>query len=294
MSTPRPVDRDLTVVIPTLGRPMIRRVLESLASGDVRPAAVVVVDQGRMPEIERLAADWRGANFDVVYVASSKSGRSAALNTGIASVTTPYLAITDDDCLPAADWVARLGAVLRTAPRAIVTGRVEAGDGDVVLAVVTDTVPQLQRRPGLRFDRLSGGNMAIATALARKLGPFEEDPCMRTAEDAEFAYRALRAGVAIAYLPDILVHHLGWRNAAERSEQYRSYGFSQGGFFGAYLRRGDWFIALRTLVHLLRSLRRWWIGVLRGDRDLALNGRAYVLELVPGLAAGLRSGGSRP
>jgi GT2 family glycosyltransferase len=293
MSTPPPVDLDLTVVIPTLGRPMIRRLLESLASGDVRPAAVVVVDQGRVPEIERLAADWRGAKFDVVYIPSSQTGRSAALNTGIARVATLYLAITDDDCLPAPDWVARLGAVLRARPRTIVTGRVEAGDGDVVLAVVTDAEPQLQHRPRLRFDRLSGGNMAIATALARELGPFEENPCMRTAEDAEFAYRALRAGVAIAYLPDILVHHLGWRNAAERAEQYRSYGFSQGGFYGTYLRRGDLFIALRTLVHLLRSLRRWGSGALRGDRDLALNGRAYVLELLPGLAAGLRSGRSR-
>jgi cellulose synthase/poly-beta-1,6-N-acetylglucosamine synthase-like glycosyltransferase len=289
MSDSRRADPELSVVIPTLGRRLVRRVLESLASGDVRPAAVIVVDQGRDPAIERLAAGWRGTDLEVVYIPSSQTGRSAALNTGIARVTTPYLAVTDDDCLPAPDWIARLGTALRAAPRTIVTGRVEAGAGEVVLAVATAAEPELQRRPRLRFDRLSGGNMALATALARELGPFAEDPCMRTAEDAEFAYRALRAGVAIAYRPDVLVHHLGWRNAAERAEQYRSYGFSQGGFYGAYLRRGDLFIALRALVHLLRSLRRWCRGLWRGDSELARNGRAYVLGFWPGLAAGLRS-----
>lgn len=116
---------------------------------------------------------------------------------------------------------------------------------------------------------------------------------MRTAEDAEYAYRALRAGVAISYVPEALVRHAGWRNAAERAEQYRSYGFSQGGFYGTYLRRGDLFIALRTVLHLLRSLRRWCRGAWRGDREMAMNGRAYVTGLLPGLAAGLRSGGPR-
>jgi GT2 family glycosyltransferase len=287
-------DSDLTVVIPTLGRSLLRRVLEALAAGDVRPVAVVVVDQGRVPAIEQLATDWRTSGFEVPYVPSTQTGRSAGLNTGIDYVRTAYLAITDDDCVPAPDWIARLGETLRASPRTIITGRVEAGDGDVVLAVVTDTQPALQRRPRLKFDRLSGGNMGIATALARELGPFEEDPCMRTAEDAEFAYRALRAGVAIAYAPDVLVRHLGWRGAAERAEQYRSYAYSQGGFFGKYLRRGDLFIAARILVHLARSIRRWCSGALRGERELALNGRAYVLGLLPGLAAGLRSGRTRP
>jgi hypothetical protein len=49
----------------------------------------------------------------------------------------------------------------------------------------------------------------------------------------------------------------------------------------------------RILIHLLRSLRRWAVGALRGDVEAAANGRAYVLGLLPGIAAGLRDGKPR-
>jgi GT2 family glycosyltransferase len=286
-------EHELTVVIPTLGRAILQRCLAALAESEARPGQIIVVDQGRMSEIERLTHDFRAAGLDVVYLPSSQKGRAAGLNTGIAQVRTTYLAITDDDCLVAPDWTVRLIAQLRSHARAIVTGRVEAGDGEVVLSVVTSQLPAVQRRPSIRFDRLSGGNMGMATRLARELGPFDEDSCLRTAEDAEFAYRALRAGATIVYAPDAVVSHLGWRNAGERAQQYQSYGSSQGGFYGKYLRRGDAFIALRTVVHLMRSLRRWWIGALRGDREQALNGRSYVVGLLPGIVAGWRSGRTR-
>jgi len=89
-----------------------------------------------------------------------------------------------------------------------------------------------------------------------------------------------------------VVTHLAWRDAAERKDQYYSYALSQGGFYGWYLRQGDAFIALRVIVHLLRASRRWLVGRLRGDADLARNGRAYVLGLLPGLRAGWRSRGA--
>lgn len=285
---------DITVVIPTLGRELLHGCLASLLAGNARPAQVIVVDQGREPVIARMADEFRSKGLAVDYVPSTRSGRSAGLNEGIERVRTEYLAITDDDCVAAADWVPRMVAQLRAHARTIVTGRVEAGGGEMVLSVVTASDPFVQRRPHLLFDRLSGGNMGLPTTLALELGPFDEDPCLRTAEDAEFAYRALRAHVAIAYAPDVVVSHLGWRDASERQAQYRSYGVSQGGFYGKYLRRGDIFIALRAALHLLRALRRWVIGTLRRDADRADFGRAYVVGLLPGIAAGWRNEGRRP
>ena len=136
---------------------------------------------------------------------------------------------------------------------------------------------------------MSGGNMGMPTALRASVGPFDEDPCVRTAEDVEFSYRALRAGVPIVYAPEVVVAHLGWRGTEERVTQYLDYARSHGGFFGKYLRRRDGFIVIRAATHLLRALRRWLVGRLRGDRELALNGRAYVVGLWPGIVAGWRS-----
>ena len=285
---------DVSVVIPTLGRELLRRCLEALAAADVRPARVFVVDQGRMNALERMAEEFHAAGLDVAYLPSMRTGRSAGLNDGIRQVTTEFLAITDDDCVPAADWVAKAAALLRREPGTIVTGRVEAGDEGVQLSVSTGRDAIVQRRPRLTFDRLSGGNMAIATAIVQRIGGFEEDECMRTAEDAEYAYRALRAGIPIRYAPDLVVTHLGWRREAERAAQYQSYALSHGGFYGWYLRRGDAFIAARAACHWLRSLRRWVAGGIRRDSDRAAFGRAYALGLLPGVVAGWRHGGRRP
>ena len=277
-------------MIPTLGRASLRGTLAVVAAGTRWPAQVIVADQGREAWIGELAAELGRAGLDVRHLPSTSTGRSAGLNLGIAAADTRFVVITDDDCLPAPDWIEGLGERLRRHAPAIVTGRVEAGAGEVQLAVVTTREEVIQRRPSLRFDRLSGGNMGMACELWRRLGPFAEQPAMRTAEDGEFAYRALRAGVPIVYAPEVVVQHLGWRDEPARNAQYQSYGLSQAGFYGHYLRRGDAFILLRVLVHLLRSSRRWLSGTLRGDRDAAGYGRAQVLSLWPGLRAGWRSG----
>lgn len=283
---------ELTVVIPTLGRSMLRSTLEALACGSVQPIEVIVVDQGRREELASMSAEYTAAGMPVTWIPSHRTGRSAGLNDGLSRVRTDYAAITDDDCVPAEDWVEGILRELARRPDAILTGRVEAGGEERVLSVVTSDEPTEQRKPSLRFDRLSGGNMAIATSLARRLGPFQEAACMRTAEDAEFGYRALRAGVPIRYAPELVVTHLGWRDPDQRSSQYRDYGLSQGGFYGLYLRRGDLFIALRALVHLLRSLKRWLVGRLRNDGEMAGNGKAYVMGFLPGIVAGWRAGKS--
>ena len=290
MTAPSRIDNDLTLVIPTLGRDMLRRTLASVRAAAVRPARVVVVDQGRKPEIAALAQELTASGLETLYIPSTSCGRSAGLNVGIAQVETRFVAITDDDCLVAPDWTARLADRLRRHASAIVTGRVDEGDGEVQLSVVTSAVEEIQHRPRLRFDRLSGGNMGMPLEVARRVGPFAEHPSMRTAEDAEFAYRALRLGVPIVYAPEVVVQHVGWRDLEQREEQYRSYGLSQGGFFGRYLRQGDAFMALRVVVHLLRASRRWLVGALRGDADVARNGKAYVTGLLPGLRAGWRGG----
>lgn len=282
------VEPELTVVIPTLGRMILRRSLEALAACDPQPARVIVVDQGSREDIADMVSEFDARGLRTCYVPTTSTGRAAGVNRGMERVETRFVALTDDDCLAAPDWVGRLAARLREHPGAIVTGRVFAGDGDVV-SVVTSETPVIQRRPSLRFDRMSGGNVGMPTELRTSVGPFDEDPCVRTAEDVEFSYRALRRGVAIVYAPDVVVTHLGWRDAGERVSQYQDYARSHGGFFGKYLRRGDGFVAIRAALHLLRAARRWLFGRLRGNREVALNGRAYVLGLLPGIVAGWRS-----
>ncbi|HSJ64606.1 MAG TPA: glycosyltransferase family A protein [Gemmatimonadaceae bacterium] len=283
---------DLTVVIPTLGRPILRRALDALAANTRTPVEVILVDQGRSAEVQAMASEFAARGLRVRWIPSSERGRARGVNRGVEAATTRFVAVTDDDCLAHPTWIEALAARLAESPDDIVTGRVEAGDATVVSTVTAD-VAIVQRQPSVRFDRLSGGNMALARTTFERIGGLDEDPCVRTAEDAEYAYRALRSGVAIRYAPEAAVTHLGWRDDSARTDQYADYARSHGGFYGKYLRRGDAFIAARAAVHWMRAIRRWAVGMLSGDRERARFARAYVLGLPGGIRAGWRSAAPR-
>ena len=284
----KPVLDDISVVIPTLGRPILEQSLYHILEGSAWPACLIVVDQGTNTDV----ADWlesvRQTGISVKHIRSSQRGRSAGINRGLEQVATPFVAITDDDCFVGEEWLINMAHRLRLSPRAVVTGRVEAA-GESMIIVVTSPTPSTQNRPRLKFDSMSGGNMGASLESFRKVGLFEEDPVMATAEDAEWAYRALRKGISICYEPRVMVSHFGWRDVGKRVEQYRDYALSHGGFYGKYLRRGDLFILARSFIHLVRSFKRWVYGKIVRDSENTLNGKAYFLGLVPGIIAGFRS-----
>jgi GT2 family glycosyltransferase len=284
----KPILDDISIVIPTLGRPILEQSLFWLLVGSAWPGYLIVVEQGSNKDV----VDWlkrvQELGIRVKHIVSDQRGRSAGINRGLEQVDTRFVAITDDDCFVDENWLVNMARRLRLSPEMVVTGRVEAAGEDVIL-VVTSTTPSVQSRPRLKFDLLSGGNMGTSLAVFRKVGLFEEDPVMPTAEDAEWAYRALRNGISIRYEPEIVVNHFGWRDDNKRAEQYRHYALSHGGFYGKYLRKGDFFILIRAALHFLRASRGWLRGSLGHDSEYALIYRSYFLKLLPGIIAGIRS-----
>lgn len=282
----RPILKDVTVLIPTLGRPILRDCLGKIVAGSAWPRSLIVVDQARDLEIAGWMHGLCSLGIEAQYVPSRQRGRAAGLNEGLGRVQTRFVAITDDDCFVAPDWLRNLVSRLRGVPETVVTGRVKAV-GDGVMGITSQT-ERICYRPRLTFDMLSGGNMGTSMSVIGHVGPFDQDPRLRTAEDGEWAYRALRAGVPIVYAPEVAVSHCGWRSSEQRALQYAEYARSQGGFYGKYLRKGDGFIVLRVVVHHLRALKRWLRGLMTGDREMALLGRAYLTGLLPGIIAGVK------
>lgn len=287
--TSKPVLEDISIVIPTLGRPILEQSLFRIASGSAWPGKLIIVDQGARPEVADWVGQLRSAGLMAEHVPSSQRGRAAGVNRGLERFETQFVAITDDDCFVDSNWLANLTNCLRKSPVAIVTGRVEAA-GENTQIVVTSTTPQIYRRPRLKFDAMSGGNMGTARAVIERVGLFDEDLRLRTAEDAEWSYRALRNEIPIIYDPAVSVQHYGWRDQSGRADQYRGYARSHGGFYGKYIRKGDLFILVRAAVHHYRALRWWARGKLSGNVELALQGRAYFTGLLPGMIAGFRAG----
>ena len=284
----KPLLDDISLVIPTLGRPMLEQCLYWILLGSTWPACLIVVEQGSNPGVAGWLERVRNIGIPVKHILSTQRGRSAGINRGLEQVRTRFVAITDDDCFVEKDWLSNIATKLRGHPDSVITGRVEAAGEDMVL-VVTSRTPSVQNRPRLKFDSMSGGNMGASLDIFGKVGLFEEDPVMTTAEDAEWAYRALRKGISIRYEPDVVLAHFSWRDTGKRVKQYRNYALSHGGFYGKYLRRGDLFMLGRAAGHLGRALRRWIRGAIAGDAELAMLGKSYCLNLLPGIWAGMRS-----
>jgi cellulose synthase/poly-beta-1,6-N-acetylglucosamine synthase-like glycosyltransferase len=277
------------MVIPTLGREIIAECLAAILAGTVWPGRIIVVDQGASRQVAGWLEEVRGLGLESHHEACAGRGRALGLNVGLRLVTTPFVVITDDDCIPDVHWIEYYEVHLKRQPDAVFTGRVEAGGAERVISTVSDMQVSVARKPGWSFDRLSGGNCGMAVEVLRKVGLFDDDPCIRFAEDGEWAYRVLRAGIPIVYAPDLVVAHVGWRELDERLTQYHGYARSHGAFFGKHLKRGDLFILLRACVHVVRALRRWQRGALSGDAELAANGRSYATQFVPGIIAGMKS-----
>ncbi|HEX3233700.1 MAG TPA: glycosyltransferase [Gemmatimonadales bacterium] len=289
-----PVLEDITVVIPTIGRALLRDCLRSVAEGSAWPSRLVVVDQGTNQDVDAWIDELKARGLMAERLRSAQTGAAAARNRGFERVVSPFIAATDDDCRVHPEWLERLVTTLRAHPGVLVTGRVdllrEQGQGGEAPSLISSEVPGLHRRPLLRRDPLFSNNMGFARELLKRLGGMDEHPSVRYAEDAEWSYRALRGGIPILYAPGVRVGHLAWRDNVQLAATYRRYAKSQGGFYGHYIRQGDWFIGLRAAYDLLRG--PWLIarGTATGDSELATIGRAYVGELLPGILAGLRRG----
>jgi len=85
------------VVVRTKDRPaFLKEALESLAAQFVRPAQVVVVNDGTVP-VREIAADFPALN--ITLIETGGKGRGAAANAGLKALTTEFAAFLDDDDL---------------------------------------------------------------------------------------------------------------------------------------------------------------------------------------------------
>jgi GT2 family glycosyltransferase len=186
---PLPEHPAVSVVVVTRDRPAyLRTLLEALQTQTWPDRDIVLVNNG----IEPVAAP------EGVTVVDAPGVRlSEARLRGLEAARTPIVAFTDDDCIPAPDWLERIVAALR-ADRSLrgVQGRTIPGDGP----------PGSHAIRVLRPDRLyQTCNMAYRREALERAGGFD------TAFDGWFEDTALAARVLedgpIGFASDAVVTH---------------------------------------------------------------------------------------
>jgi GT2 family glycosyltransferase len=283
------IARDLTVVIPTLGRPLLKGCLESIAANRMHPLRVLVVNQGEEEPVQAWIDEITPVGLDIQQVVLGVRGIAAATNEGLRRVDTRYVATTHDDCLVADDWVESLARILPEIGEAVLTGRVDPGGDGLVLTTVTSNQRKVYTHPLIDGDVLFPPNMALAVDVFEDVGPYDEHSSLRLAgEDSEWAHRALRAGFPIVYEPQVVVTHLAWQESSELVKIYRRYARGQGAFYAKHLLRGDFFVFRRALRDLARAPYLLTRGLVTNNRDLIAMGAGEVLGLPVGIVAGMR------
>ncbi|MGH2535842.1 MAG: glycosyltransferase family A protein, partial [Candidatus Promineifilaceae bacterium] len=124
--------RRFSILIPTAGRPSaLSQCLLAVARLDypVRDVEVVVVADGRQPDLYRLLEPLRG-RLELALSSQSRAGPAAARNRAAQLARGELLAFLDDDCLPAADWLSALEARLAAAEGWAVGGQTVNGLAD--------------------------------------------------------------------------------------------------------------------------------------------------------------------
>ncbi len=284
----------VSVVVPTVRRPVeLARCVDALLAADVVPAEIVVVDQGGDEDIALLLAARRRDDVAVVHLRSPLRGLSAARNVGLHRVSSPWVAFTDDDCVPDHGWLAAIHR--RTcgsdAPDGV-SGRVlpfgEASPRTHTLSLRVSDRPAVFRGRALPWAVGTGGNMAVKVALLRQIGGYDERLGAGTpgaaGEDLELIHRLLRAGSVLAFDPAAVVYHA--RVSAERRlATRRSYGFGMGAFVGLWAHE-DWWVA--TAMARWLGLRA--VGVARALRHADRWRLREEALLTVGLAHGVRFG----
>jgi GT2 family glycosyltransferase len=99
----KPAASDVTVVVPTVGRPSVGPLLKALGAAEPGPAAVVLVDDRRAAG--PLPVDVPPSLHGRVQVVRGRAaGPAAARNDGWRRAATPWVAFLDDDVEPVPGW----------------------------------------------------------------------------------------------------------------------------------------------------------------------------------------------
>jgi cellulose synthase/poly-beta-1,6-N-acetylglucosamine synthase-like glycosyltransferase len=224
----------ISILIPSHGRPeRLASCLEALARQDFprEKFEVIVCDDGTsMPLEQQLAPLLQslGSRMSVRIVRQKQSGPAAARNRAASVARGRLLAFTDDDCLPAPDWVSRFASHHTKDPDVLIGGGLRNGlPGNVwstATQLIMDCAYSHQMRDQSRMQFFSTSNIAVSAAHFRRLGGFSENYRLAAGEDYDFSARWQQDGRRAAYLPQAVVDHVHVLSFRRFLRQHHNYG----------------------------------------------------------------------
>lgn len=197
----------VSVIVPTYKRPqLLERCLRALLRQDLDPGEyeVWIVDDAAHETTRSLVQFWtrrfgqRGVALHYLPV-HGRHGPAIARNRGWRAAAADIIAFTDDDCIPAHEWLRR-GLEAFRPDVAAVAGR------------VVMPLPPAPTDYELNASLLANAEFVTANCFCRRaalesVNGFDEDFAHAWREDSDLQFSLLEKGYGIAKTPNAVVRH---------------------------------------------------------------------------------------
>jgi GT2 family glycosyltransferase len=200
-----------SVIIPTYERPaQLARCLRALACQDypLERFEIVVVDDGSADSPRQILDQFR-ESLDLELLEQRNTGPAGARNFGATRARGEFLAFTDDDCEPDANWLRALASAFARSPDRIIGGRTINALPDNLYAETSHAIIEVVYAhfnadpDDARF--FASNNFAVSAERFRLMRGFDES--FITSEDREICARWRSLGLRLSYAPEAVVNH---------------------------------------------------------------------------------------
>ncbi len=187
---------------------------------------IVVVDNNSSDGTRKVVEGFSGnSEIPIIYRFEHRQGQSNARNRGILDARGEVLAFTDDDVIPADDWLSNLQRIMNDVEIDGVGGRIlPKWEAKVppwlqsrthlwgYLALIESVEPRGLTLPLADGAKIWGANMAFRRSLFEEIGAFDVrrgnvGNKLYRGDETDFVKRALGAGKKLIYDPRAVVYH---------------------------------------------------------------------------------------
>jgi GT2 family glycosyltransferase len=204
----------VSVVIPTYKRPsLLFRCLSALGRQNFPAEAleIIVVTDGPDPDTVRLCAELASTARTRFCSLGKKKGPAAARNAGWRQARGELILFTDDDCLPAKDWVRSYYLAYeqykQANPLGWFFGQCAAFRGPVVVPRPDRPTDHEKNTAGLETAAFVTANCACTIEALERTGGFDESFTMAWREDSDLEFKLLELSIPILTVPAARVIH---------------------------------------------------------------------------------------
>ena len=226
-----------SIVIPTYNRPeRLAACLQSLCELNYEPDRfeVVIVDDGSPTPMHSVVEPFQSGlkgRLNITFLRQANAGPATARNAGANAAKGEFIAFTDDDCMPCANWLSGFAEALIEEPNAMVGGRsLNALPNNLYSTASQALIDYLYTyysdpRKEMFF---ASNNIAMSRENYLKVGGFDTSFPLAAAEDRELCDRWHQSGLPMRYAPNVTIRHA--HHLSLQSFWRQHFGYGRGAF----------------------------------------------------------------